>query len=108
MGFIKVAVAADVAAGKSKRVAVGNEAILLANIDGSYYAISDKCPHMGGTLSNGKLEGKIVTCPRHGTKFDVTSGKMVAGGKLAFITLKVKDDKSYPVKLEGNDILVEM
>jgi 3-phenylpropionate/trans-cinnamate dioxygenase ferredoxin component len=108
MGFVKVAVAADIAAGKCKRVVAGDGAILLANIGGSYYAISDKCPHMGGMLSQGKLEGNIITCPRHGTKFDVTNGKMIAGGKLAFVTLKVKDDKSYPVKLEGNDILVEI
>ena len=108
MGFVKVAVTTDISVGTAKKVVAGGKDILLSNIDGSYYAISNTCPHMGGSLSEGTLEGGIITCPRHGSKFDVKTGKVVANGKLFFISFKVKDDQSYLVKLEGNNILVEV
>ncbi len=63
---------------------------------------------MGGDLSGGKLEDTTVTCPRHGAKFDVQSGKSLSGAKIAFVNMKVGDAKSFPVKVEGNDILVEL
>ena len=55
--------------------------------------------HFGGDLSKGKLEGKVVTCPRHGSQFDVTTGKRLAGPAK-------KDLPVYEVKLEGNSIVI--
>lgn len=108
MGFVKVTETTELTVGKTKKVVVNEEAILLSNIDGSFYAISDKCPHMGGSLSKGILEDGIITCPRHGSKFDVKTGKAVGGPKILFLKFKVKDDRSYPVKLEGNNIYIEL
>lgn len=108
MGFVKVADSAELTIGGKKKVVVGGKDILLANVDGEYYAISDVCPHMGGSLSEGTLEGSIVTCPKHGAKFDVRTGKEVADAKLLFLKIKVKDDGNYPLKLEGTDILIDL
>ena len=80
--------------------------MLLAKVGGSYYAADGGCPHMGASLASGKLEGTVVTCPRHGAQFDVKTGKAVGDAKVAFMKMKVKDVESFPVKVEGTDILV--
>jgi nitrite reductase/ring-hydroxylating ferredoxin subunit len=81
---------------------------LIANVDGDFYAIGNSCTHAGGDLSKGSLEGKIVTCPRHGAKFDVTTGKVVSGPKVLFLHPKIKDEPSYEVKIEGNEVLLKV
>ncbi len=48
------------------------DSALLARVGDKYYAADNRCPHMGGKLSPGKLEGTVVTCPRHGSQFDLT------------------------------------
>jgi 3-phenylpropionate/trans-cinnamate dioxygenase ferredoxin component len=106
MEFVKAARIADIAAGSVLRVEHGGEAILVTNIDGSFYAISDTCTHQGGTLSQGTIKDGIVTCPRHGSRFDVRTGKNMLGPKILLVRGKTDDVRSYPVKVEGDDILV--
>ncbi|MFQ5762886.1 MAG: Rieske (2Fe-2S) protein, partial [Candidatus Bathyarchaeia archaeon] len=60
------------------------EDILLANIDGKIYAVTNRCGHQNVNLSGGTLQGKVVTCPLHQAKFDVTTGQCVAGPQIGF------------------------
>jgi 3-phenylpropionate/trans-cinnamate dioxygenase ferredoxin component len=106
MNYIKVAARAELPSNQVKKVVVEGHEILLANVNGSFYAIANRCTHLGGSLSNGNLEGTLIKCPRHGAQFDVTTGKAVGEAKLAFIKMKEKDEKCYLVKVEGEDILV--
>jgi 3-phenylpropionate/trans-cinnamate dioxygenase ferredoxin component len=108
MEFVKVARAGDLAPGAARRVEHGGTAILLTNIDGHVSAISDTCSHRGGTLSKGTIDGAVVTCPRHGSRFDVRTGKNLAGPKILGIRGKTGDVSSYRVKVEDDDILVEL
>jgi len=108
MGFVKVAEIQEVPAGAMKVVKPGEIEILIINVEGKFYAIGNKCTHMGGDLSKGKLEGSVVTCPRHGAKFDVMTGKSVAGPKIGFLRMKTGDEPAYEVKVEGNDILLKI
>ncbi len=108
MEFIRVADKAELPVNKMILVVVGGKEVLLANIDGSYYAIANKCTHLGGSLSKGSLEGSIVTCPRHGARFDVKTGQAIADAKIGFIKMGVKDEESYSIKVEGTDIYVGM
>jgi 3-phenylpropionate/trans-cinnamate dioxygenase ferredoxin component len=108
MEFVKVAQVADVAPGTARRVEHGGTAVLLTNIDGAFSAISDTCSHRGGTLSKGTIDGAVVTCPRHGSRFDVRTGKNLAGPKILGIRGKTGDVSSYRVKVEGDDILIEL
>jgi len=108
MGFVKIAETAEITAGNKKKVMADGKEILLVNVGDAYYALSNKCPHMGGSLAEGKLEGSVIACPRHGAQFDVKTGKNVQGAKLGFINMKVKDATKYAVKVEGKDILVEL
>jgi 3-phenylpropionate/trans-cinnamate dioxygenase ferredoxin subunit len=106
MTFYKAAVTSELPTGQMMMVSVDGKEILLANVAGSYYAINNRCTHLGGSLSKGVLEGSIVTCPRHGSQFDVTTGIALHGPQIAFIKIKVRDEETYPVKIEGSDILV--
>ncbi|MCU0485590.1 MAG: Rieske 2Fe-2S domain-containing protein [Anaerolineales bacterium] len=106
MQFIKAMDAAELPVGKMALVAAGGKEILLANVDGVCYAIANKCTHAGGGLSKGSLNGSVVTCPRHGAQFDVKTGQAVGEAKIAFVKMQVKDTASYPVKVEGNEILI--
>ena len=94
--------------GGKKAFPLNGTTVLLANVDGAFYALDNKCPHLGGDLSQGLLDGATLTCPRHGAKFDIRTGANVAGAKLAFIHLNVGNATAFPVKIEGKDILVEL
>jgi len=106
MRYVKVAEMNELAPGNKKKITLDSREILLANLDSGYYAIDNTCPHMGGSLSEGKLEGKNIICPKHGAIFDVTTGKAVKNGKMLFITAKVHDLASYPVRVDVTGILL--
>jgi len=79
MSFVKVAKAGEILAGAMKHVEIGETEICIANVNGTFYAIGDRCGHENARLSRGSLMGTIVTCPMHASQFDVTSGKMMSG-----------------------------
>lgn len=96
--FHKAATLDQLPVGKAVDVAVGDEQIALYNVGGKIYATTDICPHSGGSLGQGELCDGIVTCPLHGWKFKVESGQCQ--------NMPVISIKTYPVKIEGNDVLV--
>ena len=106
-GFIRVANKSEIPLGKLKRVQLDGKEVLIANVNGSFYAINDRCTHQGGDLSQGKLEGNIVECPRHHSKFDVTTGQVVSGPKMPLFHPKISEEKIYQVKIENEDIIVK-
>jgi 3-phenylpropionate/trans-cinnamate dioxygenase ferredoxin subunit len=108
MAYIKVLEQAELPANNMAMVNVGGKEVLLANVDGTYYALANKCTHLGGSLVKGTLEGRIITCPKHGAQFDVTTGKAVGNARVAFIKMPVKDEEVYRVKVEGTSIFVEI
>mgnify|MGYP000947732259 CR=1 FL=1 len=108
MGYRKVTEVDKVKPGTMAKFTVEQHTVLLANVDGAFYALDNKCPHMGGDLSGGTLSGANVTCPRHGAQFDVRTGGNLANAKIAFVGMKVGDAKTYPVKTEGNDVFVDL
>jgi 3-phenylpropionate/trans-cinnamate dioxygenase ferredoxin subunit len=106
MEYVKIDGAAELSDGGKMKVVVKGETLMLAKLDGAYYALHNKCPHMGGSLADGNLNGGNIVCPRHGSVFDVKTGKAVHGGKLAFIKFNVGDATSYPVKTQDGDVMV--
>jgi nitrite reductase/ring-hydroxylating ferredoxin subunit len=100
-GFIRVAGKNEIPVGKIKKVQWDNKEVLVANVDGTYYAIGVRCTHRKGDLSEGSLEGNVVTCPNHGAKFDVTTGKVVSPPKMGFFHPKIANETIYLVKVEN-------
>jgi nitrite reductase/ring-hydroxylating ferredoxin subunit len=107
MGFVKIGESSEIALSKMMKVKVGDKEFLVVNVNGNYYAIGNRCTHAGGDLSKGSLDGSIVTCPRHKAKFDVTTGKVISGPKMALFHPKINDEPSYQVKIEGNALLLK-
>ena len=101
MSFTEVAKVVDIPAGSMKSFTLNGNEILVANYNGNYYAIANRCTHFKGDLSKGKLDGNIVTCPRHGSKFDITNGKRISGPAK-------NDETTYEVKVEGPAIKINI
>ena len=113
--YVPAGTTGEFSEGTRKKVTVEGQEILLAKVGGKYYAVGNRCTHLAGDLSAGKLEGKIITCPRHGSQFDVTSGQVVrwmkGSGIAAALGKALKGPKplpTYPVKVEGDTISVEV
>ena len=96
--FQKVASVGDVPPGTSAVVNVNNKTIAIFNVDGTFYAIYNTCPHEGGPLAEGHLKGYVVSCPWHDLAFDIRNGQGTDGGGYCV--------GSYEVRIEGESILV--
>ena len=99
--FVKVAKLNEVPEGHAKIFEVGDERVALCRVAGKVFAIADVCTHDGGPLGEGDLEGYEIICPRHGARFDVRTGAV-----LAFPA--IKPVASYPVKIDGDDVYVQI
>ena len=103
----------DLTEGTMKKYQVQGTEILIARVEGKYYAAQNKCPHFGGDLSKGKLEGTTLTCPRHGSQFNLTDGSVVrwlkGTGLISTIGKTLKSPKkliTYNTKIDGQHIMV--
>jgi 3-phenylpropionate/trans-cinnamate dioxygenase ferredoxin component len=113
--MIEVAGANELKDGSIKKVKFQKFEILLAKVGGKYYAVDNKCPHFGGDLSKGKLEGTAIICPSHRSKFDLSDGHVIQWTDWTGIKLSLakavrspKAIKTYAVKEEGDKILVSV
>ena len=97
MAMEKAAKLSEIPAGSIKEVQVSGQAIALANVGGSFYAINNTCLHRGGPLGEGQLDGTVVTCPWHGWQYDVTSGKTLqnANAGVGCYATEVRGDEIY-------------
>ena len=102
MGKIMVGKVSDISAGKMQKVTADGKQILVVNVDGNFFAMDDTCAHMGASLSEGTLDGSLVTCGWHGAKFDCKTGKLNA------FAAKINDLNSYKVIVESDSVFLEI
>jgi len=107
-GFIRVADTSELKAGKTKKVTVEGIDVLIVNVEGKFYAIDSICTHYGGDLSEGIMQGKILTCPVHGARFDVTDGKVVSSPIEALGRSDIENLTAYPLRIEDQSILIKI
>jgi 3-phenylpropionate/trans-cinnamate dioxygenase ferredoxin subunit len=98
--FAKVASLWDLPPGKRMAIWLNGVRIMLVNVDGEIFAVSEQCTHMEGSLMDAPLRGTIIGCPRHLAAFDLRDGRVIRGP--ATVPLP-----TYEVKIEGGDIHVE-
>jgi|ERR1041385_4485921 nitrite reductase/ring-hydroxylating ferredoxin subunit len=99
--LVKVANADSFPPGHAACCEVLGQRIALFNVEGTFYAINDICPHSGGPLSEGFVKGTTVSCPWHGAAFNLTTG-------MVLLPPARQGVRSYKVVLEGNDVKVEI
>ena len=130
-GWLEVANVHEIPLGTLKHVEVNDREIAIANVNGNFYTIDDRCGHASARLSSGGLGGNIVTCPLHGAQFDVTTGKKLSeprvGGSIpdmdklpqSFVKriehsarivaeIKTYDQRSYEVSVYGKSIKLKV
>ena len=94
-----VAEVSEIAAGKGHLVEVAGKQIAVFNLGDRFVAFDNTCPHRGGPLADGMVNGDIVTCPWHGWQFSCTNGKSTRNPAVGVAT--------YPVVVEGTTLYVE-
>lgn len=103
----------DMKPGSMKLASVNGTEYLVARIEDRYYVTQSRCPHLGGRLEQGKLDGAILQCPRHNSQFDLRDGHVVRWTDWQGTTLKVakavkhpRGLRTYAVKVEGDTLLL--
>ena len=99
--YIAVAQTSEIPVGAFKAVQTGGKNLLVCHTPSGFHVIDDTCTHDDGPLGDGWLDGEVIECPRHGAKFDVTTGKVLCLPAAVPV-------KSYPVVVEGDQIKVNM
>lgn len=99
MRFVPVSKVSDVPDPGRQVVEVDERLVALFHVDGQFYAIDDVCTHDGGPLAEGQLDGYQIACPRHGARFDIRDGR-------ALTMPATEPTQSYPVRIEGDDVLI--
>jgi len=127
--YVEAAKISEITEGHMKHVEINGKEIAIANLDGKFYAIADRCGHMNARLSRGNIDKNVVTCSFHMAKFDIRSGKKagepvleipprmeplppnwqkymgVVAQEMSFI--KTSDQEIYDVKVEGDSIKIK-
>jgi len=99
--FLKVARADELASGSARLIEVEGRRIALFNLNGTFYAIDDTCPHRGGPLSEGLIQGDVVVCPWHGARFRIETGEVLSPPAPHGVAC-------YPVRVQGGEIEIEI
>jgi 3-phenylpropionate/trans-cinnamate dioxygenase ferredoxin subunit len=97
--FVKVARTDELSPGQMKLIEIGDDRILLVNLEGEYHAMDEICSHAFAALSEGDLTGEEVECPLHGSAFNVKTGEALSPPADEALTV-------YSVRVEDNDILI--
>ncbi len=101
MATVKVAAVTEVPPGTGKVVQAADKTLALFNLGGTFYAIDNRCTHVGGPLGEGEVEGNVVTCPWHGSRFTITTGQVVQPPARRPVA-------TYPVRIQGGAVYVEV
>ena len=96
----RVGITSDIPVGEGRVVEAGGTTIALFNVEGTYYALDNTCPHRGGPLGDGDLEGTIAACPWHGWRWDVRTGANANNPAIMVAC--------YPVRVEEGEIFVDL
>jgi 3-phenylpropionate/trans-cinnamate dioxygenase ferredoxin subunit len=75
-------------------------------VGGKFYALNNVCPHVGGSLADGTLNGDKITCLKHGAQFDLKTGEAVGEAKIMFFKTKPKNAGCYEVQINGTDVMI--
>jgi 3-phenylpropionate/trans-cinnamate dioxygenase ferredoxin subunit len=97
--WIDVAAENELAPGTWRTIDVDGTEVAVFNLDGAYCAIEDVCTHDGGVLTGGEVDGDVIVCPRHGARFSIRTGEVLAPPAY-------EDVPTFPVRVEAGIVQV--
>jgi len=97
---VRVASVSEIPVGTARELTAAGRVVALFNVDGTFHALDGVCPHAGGPLGEGVLDGSIVTCPWHGWQFDVSTGLHCLNENI--------QHPCFRVEVDGDDVYVEI
>ena len=98
--WITIAKRQDCLPGTSLELVVEDRIVALYNVDGEFFALDGVCPHNGGPLGKGKLDGCLVSCPWHGWQFDVRSGQSQLSATI--------QQPNFATRVDGDDVMIQL
>lgn len=111
--YIQLTTTKNIETGGLKAASLDDHEMLVAHVEDEYFIADGRCPHMGGHLPDGTLEGTVLTCPRHHSQFDLRDGRVVrwtdwegAALSIGKLLRHPRPLRTYAVRLEGDNILV--
>jgi nitrite reductase/ring-hydroxylating ferredoxin subunit len=125
--YVEVAKTNEIEPGQLMHVEVEKKEILIANIDGKFYSLDDRCSHMNASLAKGRVIGSDIVCAFHAAKFNLSTGGMVNPAVMSplpmdqlppqiksyyesvgplMMSIKTYDQKTYGLKIQDGKILV--
>ena len=103
--FVPVIAVSDLPPGQAAEVTVGGEPLALFNVGGTFHALTSRCPHRGGPLGQGFVDGSEVSCPWHNWTFDVTTGENAASSDMRVPCHEVRvEDGQVLVRIGGGEV----
>ncbi len=102
MGFEKVASVSEIPEGGMKQITVNEMNIVVIRLNGNVFALQDEGSHMKASLNEGYLDENEICCALHGARFDIRTGEVTSAMP------PCQAIRKYNIKIEGNDILVEV
>jgi 3-phenylpropionate/trans-cinnamate dioxygenase ferredoxin component len=113
--FVEVSIKSELKDGILNKVVVKGRELLVVSAGGNIYCADARCPHLSGDLSKGTLQGTVLTCPVHHSRFDLKDGSVVQwtdwSGLAASVSKIFKSPralKTYPVKVDGDKVLASI
>ncbi len=97
----KAAEVATIRPGMGRVVQARGKTLALFNLGGTFFAIDNACTHVGGPLGEGQVNGDVVTCPWHGSRFEIKTGKVV--GPPA-----TRNVGTYPTRVQDGAVYVDV
>jgi len=95
---IRIVQRSEIPAGTGKVIVAEGRVLAVFNVEGRFHAVENTCPHRGGPLGEGSLEGAVVTCPWHGWQFDVCTGASPRNPNVSV--------RCVPLEVQGDDIFL--
>jgi nitrite reductase/ring-hydroxylating ferredoxin subunit len=105
----KIGSISEVPPGTAKGYKIKGFDLAIFNINGEFYAIDRKCTHLGGNLVKGKIKDKTVTCPLHGAKYNLETGRLLEqAGTIASWFKKAKNTNTYEITTEDDELVIAL
>ena len=84
-----------------KQFYLGDLEVLIVNLGGHFFSLEGRCTHAGAPLGEGTMTGEVLTCPWHGSQFQITDGEVIKGPAEKQLT-------TYPTDVRGNAVFIEL